>query len=155
LLRNLARGSERSWHGEDDAPHRRSPVRGRWHLARHALPRADRGVHLEHQPVLWLGRLERGRRRSFYGHRFCRSLDHFDRAASLRFRPGHSCRVGQFHNSSAHQRANHGLAQPVTRQQRLIAKIVQRLTEGAMSGQMPDDAVVYGLAGRMQTTQCS
>jgi len=36
---------------------------------------------------------------------------------------------------------------PNRRQQRLIAEIVQRLKEGAMSGQMPDDAVVYGWPG--------
>src|SRR5262249_61226552 len=59
---------------------RSRPLR-RWHLVRLALPRADRGVHLEHQPVLWLGRLEHGRRRS-------RSLDHFDRAGSLRCKRG-------------------------------------------------------------------
>src|SRR5215467_1417484 len=47
-------------------------------------PAADRGVRREHQPALWFGRLERGRRRSFYGRRFYRSLDQFDRAASLR-----------------------------------------------------------------------
>src|SRR5262249_48550817 len=43
----------------------RSLARRRSHLARSALPRADRGVRREHQPALWFGRLERGRRRSF------------------------------------------------------------------------------------------
>src|SRR5262249_22252638 len=66
----------------------RSRPRRRWHLARLALPRADRGVRREHQPALWFGRLERGRRRSFYGRRFYRSLDQFDRAASLRGKRG-------------------------------------------------------------------
>src|SRR5215467_15367995 len=41
----------------------RSRPRRRWHLARLALPRADRGVNLEHQPFLRFRRLERGRRR--------------------------------------------------------------------------------------------
>src|SRR5262249_30989234 len=69
---------------------RRSRGRWRWHLAlpRRAFPRADCHVGLQHQPVLWFGRLERGWRCSFYGHRFCRSLDHFDRAASLRCKRG-------------------------------------------------------------------
>ena len=33
---------------------------------------------------------------------------------------------------------------PKRRHQRFIAEIVQRLTEGARSQQMPDDAIVYG-----------
>jgi hypothetical protein len=33
---------------------------------------------------------------------------------------------------------------PKRRHQRMIAEIVQRLTEGARSHQMPDDAIVYG-----------
>src|SRR6516162_2233490 len=71
------------------SPHTvRSRPRWRSHLARNALPRADRGVRREHQPALWFGRLERGRRRSFYGRGFYRSLDQFDRAASLRCKRG-------------------------------------------------------------------
>src|SRR5262245_11114789 len=62
----------------------RSRPRRRWHPVRLALPRADRGVRRKHQPALWFGRLERGRRRNFYGRRFYRSLEQFDRAASLR-----------------------------------------------------------------------
>src|SRR6516164_2237828 len=61
----------------------RSGARWRWHPARLALPRADRRVRFKHQPVLGLGRLDRGRRRG--GCRFYRPLDHSNRAASLRF----------------------------------------------------------------------
>ena len=60
--------------------------RRRHALPRLALQRRDRSIDLHHQPVLWFGRLER--RCSFYGHRFCRSLDQFDRAASLSFKRG-------------------------------------------------------------------
>src|SRR5262249_57776524 len=66
----------------------RSRPRRRWHLARLALPPADRGVRREHQSAVWFKRLERGRRRSVYGRRFYRSLDQFDRAASLRCKRG-------------------------------------------------------------------
>src|SRR5215831_15067572 len=66
----------------------RSRPRRRWHPVRLALPRADRGVRRKHQPALWFGRLERGRRRNFYGRRFYRSLEQFDRAASLRCKRG-------------------------------------------------------------------
>jgi hypothetical protein len=46
-----------------------------------ALLRPDRGVHLEHQPVLWLGRLERGRRRTSL--RFKGGLDELDHGFKL------------------------------------------------------------------------
>src|SRR5262249_8118573 len=57
-------------------------------LAWHALPRADRSVGLQHHSVLGFGRLKRGRRRSFYGRRFYRPLDHFCRRACLRCKRG-------------------------------------------------------------------
>ena len=41
---------------------------------------------------------------------------------------------------------------PNRRQQRLIKESVQRLTEAAASGQMPDDAVVYGWPGGCKPT---
>jgi len=37
---------------------------------------------------------------------------------------------------------------PRRREQQMVAKIVQRLTAAAQSGQMPDDAIVYGWPGR-------
>jgi hypothetical protein len=36
---------------------------------------------------------------------------------------------------------------PKRREQRMIAEIVQQLTDQAQSGQMPDDAIVYGWPG--------
>src|SRR5262249_29632719 len=60
----------------------RSRPRRRWHLARHALPRADCRVGLQHQPVLGLGSGRRG------GCWFYRPLDHFGRASSLRCKRG-------------------------------------------------------------------
>src|SRR5262249_40147198 len=47
-----------------------------------------RSVGLDPQPVLWFGRVERGRRRSFYGRRFYRSLDDFKSVVSLRCKRG-------------------------------------------------------------------
>src|SRR5262245_1154469 len=60
----------------------RSRPRRRWHLARHALARADCRVGLQHQPVLGLGSGRRG------GCWFYRPLDHFGRASSLRCKRG-------------------------------------------------------------------
>src|SRR5215831_17552139 len=56
--------------------------RARWRsdLAWHALPRADRGVGLQHHSVLGFGRIEQ---RAAY-----RPLDHFCRRSSLRFKRG-------------------------------------------------------------------
>src|SRR5262249_38209482 len=63
----------------------RSRPRRRWHLARLALPRADRGVGLQHHSVLGFGRIEQRAALYLYGYRFYRPLDHFCRRSSLRF----------------------------------------------------------------------
>src|SRR5262245_32478828 len=56
----------------------------RWHLARLALSRTNRGVSLHHQPVrLALGRLEHRESGSRWCCRFYHPLDHFDWTASL------------------------------------------------------------------------
>src|SRR5262249_19370271 len=66
----------------------RSRPRRRWHLARLALPRADRGVGLQHHSVLGFGRIEQRAALYLYGYRFYRPLDHFCRRASLRCKRG-------------------------------------------------------------------
>src|SRR5262249_27518495 len=62
----------------------RSLARWRSHLARNALPRADRRVGLQHHSVLGFGRIEQRAALYLYGYRFYRPLDHFCRRASLR-----------------------------------------------------------------------
>src|SRR5215813_2369060 len=64
----------------------RSRARWRSDLAWHALPRADRGVGLQHHSVLGFGRIEQWT--VPYLYRFYHPLDHFDRTACLRFKRG-------------------------------------------------------------------
>src|SRR5262249_16131511 len=64
----------------------RSRARWRSDLAWHALPRADRGVGLQHHSVLGFGRIEQWS--DLYAYRFYRPLDHSNRAASLRCKRG-------------------------------------------------------------------
>src|SRR5262249_6086412 len=64
----------------------RSRARWRSDLAWHALPRADRGVGLQHHSVLGFRRIEQWT--VPYLYRFYHPLDHFDRTACLRFKRG-------------------------------------------------------------------
>src|SRR5262249_18921758 len=64
--------------------------RARWQsdLAWHALPRADRGVGLQHHSVLGFGRIEQRAAPCPYGYSFHPPLHHFCRGASLRCKRG-------------------------------------------------------------------